>query len=174
MRKIILFMALILGASILLSGCGTSRIMVLRSDTEKVGKVNSLQVNEVKSEMATISRHALIRIREILIEKLQASHAFDKITTQEGGNIILDVKVIDFEEGDQFTRWFWTGMGGMGAGRIELETTYKEGSSGEEIAQIKTQGTVNTGFFGGSIEAAYYRAVNEIVDYTVNEFGNKK
>lgn len=166
-------MCLLFGVSILLVGCGASRIMVLKSEAEKAGRVRTLQINEIKSEVPTVSRYALIRIREILVEKLQASHAFDRITSWEGGNIILDVKVLDFEEGDQFTRWFWTGMGGWGAGSIELETTFKEGSSGIEIAKIKTEGTVATGFFGGSIESAYARAVNEIVNYTVREFGIK-
>lgn len=145
--------------------------MVLKSNTEKAGRVATLQINKVKSDVPILPSSAPGRIREILIQKMEASKAFNRVIDYEGGDIILDVKVVYFEAGDQFTRWFWTGMGGWGAGEIELESTYRDGSSGEEIAKIKTNGIVSTGFFGGSIESAYSRAVTEIVDYTVKEFG---
>lgn len=154
-----------------LVGCGTSGLIIVKSPPNGIARGNIIQVNEIKST-TPIPEPACEKIRDILIGKLEKTGAFEAVL-KNGGKIIMDINIKSFDAGNQFERWFWGGLGDFGEGKIVLETVYTDAATNNEAAKIITEGTINCGVFGGSIDTAYSNAIQAIVKYTVEQFGKK-
>ncbi|MFH1996125.1 MAG: DUF4410 domain-containing protein [Candidatus Omnitrophota bacterium] len=153
------------------SGCGSSHIRIINPTRGNVGRVNSIQVNEVKSDVP-VTKEVCDEIRKILIKNLKLSKAFDSVSEYDGA-IAIDSKITRFNAGNQFSRWMWGGLDKSAEGILMLETIFTDKKAGEEIAKIATEGTISDGLFGGSVESAYSNAIQEIVKFAEDNFGKK-
>jgi len=89
---------------------------------------------------------------------------------EKGSELRIRYRFVQFDPGNQFARWFWGGLGNTGEGSLSIEAKFVD-SSGAEIATIQAQGSINSGFFGGSFELAIDKAAQEIAEYTVADYG---
>lgn len=78
-------------------------------------------------------------------------------------------RFVQYNAGNQFTRWFWGGIGNAGEGTLTVEAKYFD-SQGKEICVIQSEGKIGSGFFGGSFDYAMDKAAKEIVEYTKANF----
>ncbi|MBW2366737.1 MAG: DUF4410 domain-containing protein [Deltaproteobacteria bacterium] len=175
MKKNIYYQLVVIGLVILLIGCGASKTMVINPVSgENKTKASVVGIGSVESTVGA-PQAILEKISNTLLEKLQKTGAFDTVTTEDitasGGAVKLDVMLLQFNQGDQFKRWFWGGLGQAGQGSLTLRVNYKDGSTGEKIAEIQTEGSIDSGFFGGDFGQAINKALDEIVNYTVKNFG---
>ncbi len=87
-----------------------------------------------------------------------------------GKELTLKYRFIQFQEGSQFERWFWGGIGNAGEGSITCEVLFLD-PAGAEVAKIQSEGRIGSGFFGGSIHDALGKMGEEVGKYTVQHFG---
>lgn len=154
----------------ILTGCSTSAAIIIKPVNKDAVKINTVQVDQIKTDVK-MPPEILERIGQVLIRKLENSGKFNSVSKKEGA-LVLRITVTSFDAGDQVARWLLGGAGETGKGEIMLETVYVDARSGYKVGQIRTHGSIVAGFFGGSIEAAYASAVDEIVKFTIENFGN--
>lgn len=158
-RLIALFTALAI-----LSGCGSGRTLVIEPPEQTAGIVKSVIVERAQHGVP-IPEDAEQGFVQNLERRLYEGAGF-----QRGTELRIRFRFIQFDPGNQFTRWFWGGLGNTGEGSLTIEATYVD-QAGTELATIQAQGSINSGFFGGSFELAIDKAAQEIADYTVASFG---
>jgi hypothetical protein len=56
----------------------------------------------------------------------------------EGAGLTIRIKVIQFDAGSQFERWFWGGIGNAGEGSLQVLAEFYEAQA--KIANIQTEG----------------------------------
>jgi len=157
---------------LLLSGCGTGSTSIIKPVSRIENSDYSIMVNSVSSADAKVSQEMLQKIKQMLVQKLKSSNAFNAVSMQQG-TITINVNIVTFDEGSQAGRWLAGGIGEMGKGEIVLETTFIDSRSKNEIGKIRTHGDVVGGFLGGSIDSAYSNALSEVVSFAAKNFGNK-
>lgn len=173
-KGVLAMVPIFVGLIILTSGCGASRLTVIRPVLSSTNPTPTIQVNPVKATATSLAPMGLPnKIRFLVLEELRKSGAFDTVDP-ERGMIALDIDIVSFDAGSQMERWFWGGLGNMGEGDLQLETTFIDTKNGQELGKIRTQGTITSGVMGGSIDNAYHNAVKQIVQYTVLKFGKRK
>jgi hypothetical protein len=124
-----------------------------------------------KLERASDSVEVPEELRVMFVEKLRADLYGDAGKPgpfTEGDALTIRVKVVQFEAGSQFQRWFWGGIGNQGEASMQLLTEFFEGD--QKLAHIQTEGRIGSGFFGGSVKSAVDKAVSEISTYAVQNF----
>lgn len=152
---------------LLLTACGTGRTMVMEPVAEKAA------FDAVKLERATDSVAVPDELRTMFIDKLRLDlfgTAEKPGPFAEGDGLTVRVKVVQFQPGSQFQRWFWGGVGNQGEASIQLLTEYFQGD--RKLANIQTEGRIGSGFFGGSVKSAVEKAASEISTYTVENFAD--
>lgn len=87
----------------------------------------------------------------------------------QGSELIITYRFVQYDPGNQFTRWFWGGIGNAGEGTITLEATYVD-SFGKLLAKIQSEGKIGSGFFGRYFSLALEKAAEEIAEYTIENF----
>jgi hypothetical protein len=150
-----------------LTACGTGRTMVMEPVAER--KV----FTAAKLERASDSVEVPEELRSMFTDKLRADlyGTADKAGPfSEGDGLTIRVKVVQFEAGSQFQRWFFGGLGNQGEASMQLLTEFFEGD--RKLANIHTEGRIGSGFFGGSVESAIGKAVGEISTYAVKNFAD--
>jgi hypothetical protein len=88
----------------------------------------------------------------------------------ESAGLTIRVKVVQFEPGSQFERWFWGGIGNQGEASMQLLTEFLDGD--RKLAHIQTEGRIGSGIFGGSVKSAVEKATAEISSYAVENFAD--
>jgi hypothetical protein len=78
------------------------------------------------------------------------------------------LRVVQFEPGSQFQRWFWGGLGNQGEGSLHVLAEFYEGD--KKLAHIQTEGRIGSGAFGGSLNMAVDKAATEIAEYAGTTF----
>ena len=152
---------------LLLTACGTGRTMVMEPVAER--KVFSA----AKLERADDSVEVPAELKTMFVEKLRGDLYG---TTEragpfsEGDGLTIRVKVVQFEAGSQFQRWFFGGIGNQGEASMQLLTEFFEGD--RKLANIHTEGRIGSGFFGGSVESAVGKAVSEISGFAAKNFAD--
>jgi hypothetical protein len=152
-------------ACLWLTACGTGRTMVMEPVAQKA------TFRAVKLEPAPDSVAVPDELRSMFVDKLRADlygaegkpGPFD-----EGDGLTVRVRVIQFQPGSQFQRWFWGGVGNQGEASMQLLTEFFQGEN--KLAHIQTEGRIGSGFFGGSVKSAVERAASEVSTYTVENF----
>lgn len=86
----------------------------------------------------------------------------------EGEGLTIRIKVVQFDAGNQFERWFWGGIGNAGEGSLQVLAEFYEGQT--KLANIQTEGRIGSGFFGGSMNEAVDKAAEEIAEYAIANF----
>ncbi|HLJ21543.1 MAG TPA: hypothetical protein VKU84_15160 [Stellaceae bacterium] len=81
----------------------------------------------------------------------------------------LTYQFVQYNPGDQFTRWLWGGLGNAGEGSMSIQTIYTD-KNGQQVGKIMSQGRITNGAFGGSMDLAIQRAAEEVAQYTLTTF----
>jgi hypothetical protein len=150
-----------------LTACGTGRTMVMEPVAERKA------FTAAKLERASDSVEVPEELRSMFLDKLRADlyGTADKAGPfSEGDGLTIRVKVVQFEAGSQFQRWFFGGIGNQGEASMQLLTEFFDGE--RKLANIHTEGRIGSGFFGGSVESAIGKAVGEISTYAVKNFAD--
>jgi len=150
-----------------LTACGTGRTMVMEPPAERKSFTTAQIVRaddsvSVPEELRTMF---LEEIRKDLYGTPEKSGPFT-----EGPGLTIRIKVVQFEGGSQFQRWFFGGLGNQGEASMHLLTEFFDGES--KLANIQTEGRIGSGVFGGSVKSAADKAASEISEYAVNNFAD--
>jgi hypothetical protein len=146
----------------LLAGCGAGRTLVMAPPNARV-QVASVEVTEGPSTV-TVPDDVRLGFQHKLQDLLYRDGPFGK-----GHDLRLSYRFIQFNPGNQFTRWFSGGIGNAGEGSLTVEVKYFDGAS-QELSTIQAEGKIGSGFFGGPFELAVWKAAEEIADYTTRTF----
>jgi hypothetical protein len=142
--------------------CGAGKTLVIKPPQMKL-KTSFVDFSE---EAPTINVPE--KIRKTFEEKLNHLLYGDG-TFQKGSDLKIKYRFIIYDPGNQFSRWFWGGIGDAGEGSLTLEAMYFD-ATGKELSTIEVEGRIKSGAFGGSFDYALERAAKEIVEYTKQNF----
>ena len=152
----------VLVSGLTLAACGAGKTMVMEPGTEAV-KAASLELREGKSTVnCPPAVVALFRSR--LEAQLYKPGGFT-----QGNDLSLTYQFVQFNAGDQFTRWFFGGIGNAGEGSITVQAVYAD-KSGKQVGKIMSEGKIGSGAFGGSMDFAIQKAAEEVAQYTLSTF----
>lgn len=150
-----------------LSACGTGRTMVMEPPAER--KAYTAAKLERAEDSVAVPDELRTMFREQLRKDLYGTAEKPGPFT-EGDGLLIRVKVVQFEAGSQFQRWFWGGIGNQGEASMQLLTEFFDGD--RKLANIQTEGRIGSGFFGGSVKSAIEKATAEIRDYAAQNFAD--
>lgn len=85
----------------------------------------------------------------------------------EGGDLIVEYRVVQLDEGSRALRYV-VGFG-AGKGALIIEVRYLN-AEGEELGRIHVGGEISGGLFGGGFSAAVDEAAREAAEYTLANF----
>jgi len=86
-----------------------------------------------------------------------------------GSELRIIYTFVGVDEGDQFARWFWEGIGNASEGTITVRVRYLDDQD-KELTNTQVEGRIGSGFFGGSFDEAITKAGEEIVKFTIENF----
>ena len=144
------------------TGCGAGRTLVLKPSETRV-RVSSIEAAEGSSPL-NVPGEVKSEFQRKLEEYLYADKAFEK-----GKELSLRYRFIQFDPGNQFTRWFWGGIGNAGEGSLTVEAKFYDAAN-NELAMIHSDGRIGSGFFGGDFSYAVDKAAEKIAEYTKVNF----
>jgi len=159
-KKTILNYLFLYSLLLLLVGCGVGKTLVLEPPEESY-RVKSIEIVEQKP---TIKVPENIRSK---FKKDLAKNIYLKFN--EGLELKLEYKFIQFNSGSRFTRWFWGGIGNAGEGSLTIQAVFYD-KNGKKLSTIQVEGKIQSGFFGGSFDEALEKAAKELADYTIKNF----
>ncbi|TXC73937.1 hypothetical protein FSZ31_04240 [Sphingorhabdus soli] len=84
-----------------------------------------------------------------------------------GDGMTVRYRYIGFEEGSQVGRYLTAGI--AGGSKIVMEVDFV-GPDGQLLAQVRSEGSVSGGFFGGSNKTGIDKAVKKAADYASSQF----
>lgn len=152
---------------LLLTACGTGRTMVMEPVAEK--KIFEAARFERTADSVAVPEE----LRAMFVEQLREDFygtAEKPGPFSEGDGLTVRVKVVQFESGSQFQRWFFGGIGNQGEASMQLLTEFLDGD--RKLAHIQTEGRIGSGVFGGSVRSAVEKAVSEISGFAVEHFAD--
>jgi hypothetical protein len=162
-----LLIAMILGLSFTYVGCTSGRTMVMNVPAERIKAVSVNVVEDqptvsVPPEVSTMFRAKLED--SLFVGEQGGTPAFSK-----GAGLNVHYRFIQFTSGSQFKRWLAGGIGGYGEGVMTVEVKFIN-SSGKEISRIQSEGKIGAGIFGGAIDGAVEKCVEEVAQYAKQNF----
>jgi len=141
--------------------------MVMNVPTERVKAISAAVVEDqptvsVPSEVSNLFRD---KVESGLFGGDKDSPpAFSK-----GTDLKIQYRFIQYTGGSQFKRWLAGGIGGYGEGVMTVDVRFVN-SAGKEISRIQSEGKIGAGVFGGAIDGAVEKCVEEIVLYAKQNF----
>jgi hypothetical protein len=154
----------ILGMCLLLVACGTGRTLVMEAPQRKAfSAVTLTRADDTVSVPDEYRIQFANKIRGLLFGTKDKPGPF-----AEGQGLTIRIKVIQFDEGSQFQRWFWGGIGNAGEGSMHVVAEFFDGD--KKLAQTQVEGRIGSGFFGGSMSEAVDKAAEEIAKYAIANF----
>jgi hypothetical protein len=153
---------LVLFAGLMLAACGVGRAMVIKPPEEQV-RVVFVQAKEGVSPVP-VPEDVKADFAEKLSKYLYSERGF-----QNGPELTISYRFIQYDPGNQFTRWFWGGLGNAGEGSLTVEAKYLDPNN-KEIATINSEGRIGSGVFGGTLSQAVDKAAEKVADYTKANF----
>lgn len=162
-----IFLAFVLGFALTSVGCTSGRTMVMNIPTERI-KAVSINIIE---EQATVNVPPEVRnmFRDKLERALFVGEQGSSPPFTKGTDLNIHYRFIQFTAGSQFKRWLAGGMGGYGEGVMTVEARFIN-STGKEISKIQSEGKIGAGIFGGTIEGAVEKCVEEVAQYAKENF----
>ena len=155
--------ALFLSAGLILAGCGVGRAMVIKPPDAKV-MVRSVQATEGSSPVVVPPD-----VKTDFANKLNQYLYEEEGGFQKGRELTISYRFIQYDPGNQFTRWFWGGMGNAGEGSLTVEAKYFD-STNKELATVNVEGRIGSGVFGGALSDAVNKAAEKVAEYTKTNF----
>src|SRR5262245_9113850 len=150
-----------------LTACGTGRTMVMAPVAEKK-TYSAVRVERADDSVAVPDELRVMFRDQLRLELYGTAEKPGPFT--EGDGLLIRVRVVQFEGGNQFQRWFWGGIGNQGEASMQLLTEFFDGD--KKLSDIQTEGRIGSGFFGGSVKSAVEKATSEISTYTVQNFAD--
>lgn len=152
----------ILVAVLIFAGCGTARTFVMEPVSTKIN-ANTVEIVEGKSTV-DVPKEVTDKFHQQLEQIL-----YDKEKFGRGSELKITYRFIQYNKGNQFTRWMWGGIGNSGEGTLTIEAVYSDVTD-KQLAKIQSEGKIGSGAFGGEFDLAINKAANAIAEYTVNNF----
>jgi hypothetical protein len=149
----------------LVSACGTGRTMVMEPPEAK--QAFTAVTLERAADTVTVPDEFRTRFLKDIRARLYGEDG-KAGPFAEGPGLVIRIKVVQFDEGNQFERWFWGGIGNAGEGSLQVLAEFYDGE--KKLAQIQTEGRIGSGFFGGSMNEAVDKAAEEIAEYAIANF----
>ena len=162
LKSIRAYQASALLAGLMLAGCGVGRAMVIKPPDAKL-KVSSVQVTEWRSPVEVPSK-----VTSEFANKLN-QYLFKEEGFQKGPELTIMYRFIQYDPGNQFTRWFFGGLGNAGEGSLTVEAKYVDATD-NELATINVEGRIGSGVFGGALSNAVDKAAEKLAEYTKTNF----
>ena len=143
-----------------IAACGAGKTMVMEPGAEMI-KVASVELHEGKS-MVNCPPAVVAQFRSKLEAQLCKPGGF-----VQGDDLNPTYQFIQYNPGDQFTRWFFGGIGNAGESSITVQALYTD-QGGRQVGKIMSEGKIGSGAFGGSMDLE--RAADEVAQYTLTTF----
>jgi hypothetical protein len=156
---------LIVAVALLLSACGTARTIVMEpvKTTTRYTRVQLVENNANVQVPAEVTQ----KFRSTVEQGLYQKGGFSK-----GEDLRIAYTFVSHNPGSQFQRWFWGGIGNAGEGSVVVNILYLD-AKGAELGKTQVEGRIGSGAFGGSYDEALQKAGEEVVRFTVENFGTK-
>lgn len=162
-----MYLSLLITLTATLAGCGAGKTLVVKPAEARL-RVTSVDISEANSTVIVpggIREEFRNKLAQLLYEKQGEEEA----VFTRGNDLKVKYRFVQFEKGNQFTRWFLGGIGNAGEGSLTIEAKYFD-ANGRELATIQAEGKIGSGFFGGSVNFAVGKAAEEIAKYTKENF----
>ncbi|HEY1372631.1 MAG TPA: DUF4410 domain-containing protein [Candidatus Binatia bacterium] len=153
---------LIVAALALTVGCGVGRNMVIQSPETRI-RAASAVASENNSPVG-VPAEMKSDYQSRLEKYLYGENGF-----QQGKELTIRYRFIQYDPGSQFGRWFSGGLGNMGEGSLTIESKFFD-STGKELATIQTEGRIGSGFLGGSYGEALDKAAEKVAEFAKTNF----
>ncbi len=146
----------------MLIGCGTAQTIVMepvkgRTTVSGISVVSDSHNVEVPDEIVQ-------QLKEKIERGLYEKNGYDR-----SDELKIVYKFLQQDKGNQFSRWFWGGIGNTGEASLTVLVKYLD-SEGSELGKTQVQGKIDSGFFGGSFSEAITKAAEQVVSFTVANF----
>jgi hypothetical protein len=151
--------------SAVLAACGTGRTMVVQP-TAEARKFDSVTLERAADTVVVPDEFRALFLKELREELYGNSEKAGPFT--EGPGLMVRITVVQFDQGSQFQRWFWGGIGNAGEGSLQVLAEFFDGEM--KLSQIQSEGRIGSGFFGGSMNEAVTKAAEEIGKYAAANF----
>ena len=152
----------LLGLILCLSGCGAGKTLVMEPFETRL-LVHSVNITQGKSTV-NVPNEVSQELMEKLSQKLYVQGKF-----AQGPELTITCRFLQYNPGNQLTRWFLGGIGNSGEGTMTVEASYAD-ASGKQLGKIQSEGKIGSGFFGGGFSLAIDKAADEIAEYTIANF----
>ncbi|MEO1404971.1 MAG: DUF4410 domain-containing protein [Pseudomonadota bacterium] len=98
-----------------------------------------------------------------------AEYLYEEGVFSEGGDITVEYRFIQMEEGSRALRY----VVGLGAGKasMTIESVFLD-QEGNELAKIQSGGEISGGLFGGGLNEAVAKAAKETADFAIDRFAS--
>ncbi|RQR23995.1 hypothetical protein DIE23_34375 [Burkholderia sp. Bp9143] len=154
---------IVIGLMLLLGACATSKTVVLEP-TKPHARLSGVALVESGST-ATVPSEVTEKFRSVVEKGLYENDTFTR-----GNDLRIVYTIVSDDPGNQFERWFWGGLGYAGEGSLVIIVRYLDATD-TELAKTEVEGRVSSGFFGGSFDEAVTKAGEDIVKFTIQNFG---
>jgi len=144
------------------SGCGVGRNMVIQSPQTRIRAASAVAAEN--NSPVSIPAEMKADYQSRLEKYLYGENGF-----QQGKELTIRYRFIQYEPGSQFGRWFSGGLGNMGEGSLTIESKFYD-SSDKELATIQTEGRIGSGFLGGSYGEALDKAAEKVAEFAKTNF----
>lgn len=146
----------------ILAGCGTAQTIVM----EPIENRTAVSGVSVISDSHNVDVPA--KIVQQLQEKIEKG-LYEKNGYDRSEELKIVFKFLQQDKGNQFSRWFWGGIGNTGEASLTVLVKYLD-ADGNELGKTQVQGRIDSGFFGGSFGEAITKAAEQVVRFTVANF----
>lgn len=151
--------------SVFVAACGTGRTLVVQPTTG-TEKFDSVTLERATDTVVVPEEYRALFLKELRKELYGTAEKPGPFT--EGPGLNIRVTVLQFDQGSQFQRWFWGGIGNAGEGSLQVLAEFFDGET--KLSQIQSEGRIGSGFFGGSMNDAVVKAAEEISKYAATNF----
>lgn len=146
-----------------LQACGAGSTLVLEPTSGPREAYTAATI--VHSEdTATVPEKILVEFKKSMDKEFYEEGIF-----QNGQGLVVNYRFVQFEAGNQFSRWFWGGIGNAGEASLTVEVVF-ERPDGTSLSKIHVAGKIGSGFFGGSVSEALNKAAREAAEYAAGAF----
>jgi hypothetical protein len=144
------------------AGCGVGRNMVVQSPQTRIRAASAVAAEN--NSPVGVPAEVKTEFQSKLEKYLYGENGF-----QQGQQLKIRYRFIQYEPGSQFGRWFSGGLGNMGEGSLTIETKFYD-SADKELATIQTEGRIGSGFLGGSYGEALDKAAEKVAEFAKTNF----
>jgi Domain of unknown function (DUF4410) len=146
----------------LTAGCGVGRNMVVQAPQTRIRAASAVAAEN--NSPVSVPAELKSEYQSKLEKYLYGENGF-----QQGKELSIRYRFIQYEPGSQFGRWFSGGLGNMGEGSLTIESKFYD-AAGKELATIQTEGRIGSGFFGGSYGEALDKAAEKVAEFAKTNF----